>query len=96
MDELINKLQEYLTDKREKDNISIENFTKINLGYETEKYAFTEISTTDKKRTANKFVLRMRPNVDECLDVKKEFILMDRLYKEGFPVPRVIVTSEWS
>ena len=94
MSELTNKLQEYLSKKRGIDYITVENLEKINLGYETEKYSFTELSTVEMKTTANKFVLRMLHDIDECYGAKNEFTIMDRLYKEGFPVPRVILFEE--
>ncbi len=94
MKELSSKLQKYLSDKSGKDNITVENFEKLNLGFETEKYSFTELSYVDKEPVVNKFVLRMLPDIDECYGAKNEFTTMDRLYKEGFPVPRVILHEE--
>ncbi|MHA1420380.1 MAG: HepT-like ribonuclease domain-containing protein [Candidatus Heimdallarchaeaceae archaeon] len=98
MNELASKLQEYLTEERGKDNITIENFEKINLGYETAKYSFTEHSTVDKKTTESKFVLRMLPNVDECYGAKnaklpwKEIIGMrDKLIHVYFGVNLEVV-----
>ncbi|NPD89023.1 MAG: phosphotransferase [Asgard group archaeon] len=94
MNELVSKLQKYLSEKRGNNNITIENLEKLNLGFETEKYSFTELSTVDKKTIANKFVLRMFPENCDSYGVKNEFTVMDRLYKEGFPVPRVILYEE--
>ena len=94
MNELASRLQKYLSEKRGKGNIAIEKFEKLNLGLEVVKYSFTELSLVNKETTANKFLLRMLPDIDESYGAKNEFIIMERLYRKDFPVPRVILFEE--
>ena len=94
MNELASKLQEYLSVRRNNDSIIVEEFGRLDFGSEAEKYSFVEISIVNKKTISNKFVLRMYPDNCDGYGVKNEFTIMDRLYNEGFPVPRVILYEE--
>ena len=94
MNELASKLQKYLSSRRNNDTIIVEEFSKLHGGSEIQKYTFVENINVNKKIVANKFVLRIYLDLlpDHC--VKNEFLIMDRLHNEGFPVPRVILYEE--
>ena len=94
MNELANELQEYLSKRRNNESIIVEEFKRLGFGFETKKYTFTEIIKVDSEEIARKYVLRMFPDNYGGYGAKNEFTIMDRLYKEGFPVPRVILYEE--
>jgi aminoglycoside phosphotransferase (APT) family kinase protein len=94
MKELASKLQEYLSVQRKNESIIVEDFKKLRLGFETEKYTFTERSRADNKTSAVKYILRMFPDNFAGYGAMNEFTIMDRLYNEGFPVPKVILAKD--
>jgi len=94
MNELASKLQEYLIIRRSDDSIIVEDFEAFRFGFQTVKYTFTLHSTVDKEATTKKYILRMFPDGYRGFGAKNEFTIMDSLYKEGFPVPRVILFEE--
>ena len=93
-DSRVSKLQEYLSKRRNDESIIVEDFKRLDFGFETVKYTFTMLSTVDEETTANKFLLRMFPDSYLGYGAKNEFTIMDSLYKEGFPVPKVILFEE--
>ena len=94
MNEQASKLQEYLTIRRKDDSIIVEDFEEFRFGFSTVKYTFTLHSTVDKETTKSKYLLRMFPDGYQGSGAKNEFMIMDNLHKEGFPVPRVILFEE--
>ena len=94
MNQLAGKLQGYLSAKRKNASIIVEEFRSISFGAEASKYSFLEVSFVNEKRISNKYVIRMYPDSCETYGVKNEYTIMNRLFKEGFPVPRVILYEE--
>ena len=89
--ELASKLHEYLREKRKNESITLEKFQRIKSSMETEKYFFKENCFLSKESTTKKYVLKMIPDWSRGNGVKNEFTIMGRLYKEGIPVPKVIL-----
>ena len=84
------KLEAYLDaqDKHRKDH-TVKNIAEINMGWETELFTFETHFTEDNTSGQEDLVLRVFSGDSATRKASKEFNLMKRLDKVGYPVPPV-------
>jgi aminoglycoside phosphotransferase (APT) family kinase protein len=84
------KIESYLKDRMpERENLRVSHLAEITDGWETDIYSFDVESSKDEEATREKLVLRMYTGPWATHKARKEFSLLKRLHKIGYPVPRV-------
>ncbi|MFW9967481.1 MAG: phosphotransferase family protein [Candidatus Thorarchaeota archaeon] len=73
---------------------SVSQLVEITDGWETEIYSFNAETAKDGEKNVEKLVLRMYAGPWAKYKARKEFSLLQRLHKVGYPVPNVALIEE--
>ena len=78
----------------DREDLYVSGLAEITDGWETEIYSFNAESSKDGKKSIEKLVLRMYSGPWASQKARKEFGILKRFLKAGYPVPEVLLIEE--